>query len=122
MKKLLLLLMIIPMIGVGQMNDGEYSYSNSEITLEISMFNYGEDISIVIINNLSSEKIQGDGYWHSINMNGVDEDYDGPDGFYEFQTSDCGYDFDATNSNKIILSQFGCENGREDKTYILYSK
>ena len=119
MKKLLLILLCLPMIGFGQSweENGEYIYSNDEMTLKVSVFDYGEEISI-IINNLSKEEFQGNGYWHSINMNGADEEYDGPDGFYEWDaiTPLCDGEFDFFNKTSYLLIKCG------DVESILYLK
>ena len=119
MKKLLLLLLCVPLIGWSQIweENGKYTYSNKDITLKVSVFEYGEEISIVIINNYSKQEImECESYWHSINMRGVDEDYDGPDGFYE----PCDYDFELSESYLILSMYLWSYDENKDVKHILH--
>lgn len=101
------------------MSDGYYVYKNSELTISFKIQNGGWDINnIVLTNNKTGNKVYGSGYWHKVNMNGVDDDYSGPEGWYEFQTSNCNYSFDGSYT-KIVLEKYDCKTNSADRSYNL---
>ena len=112
--------MIVPMIGWSQTweENGEYTYSNKDITLKVTVFEYGEEISVIINNHSKQEIIECEGYWHSINMNGVDENYDGPDGFYD--PSGCDFDFELSESSLRLSMYLWSYDENKNIRHILY--
>ncbi|MFM8431574.1 MAG: hypothetical protein ACKOA1_02155 [Bacteroidota bacterium] len=116
------LFLLSSFVASAQMNDGRYVYSNSEITIEFTITDSGWDLpSVKVIDNQTKKIITGKGYWHKVNMAGVDEGYDGPEGWYEFQTQSCNYSFDEPKGN-LVLQQFDCKNGQSDKQRTLTRK
>ena len=86
----------------------------SNYNLPVILVDFSSDKSTTI----SKEEFQGNGYWHSINMNGADEGYDGPDGFYEWDTITplCDGEFDFYNETSYLVVKCG------NVEYILYLK
>jgi hypothetical protein len=90
------------------MEDGHYTYSNSEIILMFTIGGGGWEIYEIILIKKSLDGLTGGtGKWFKVNLNGVDEDYKGPEGWYQFQTNDCRYEFDEAN-DELRLHQFDC--------------
>ena len=47
----------------------------------------------------------GQGEWFRVNMNGVDEDYDGPEGWYQFESNEGEYyELELVNEKNYKLS------------------
>ncbi len=102
-----------------QLNDGHYTFTNGEITLSFDVVENGEVLNNVIIQNHKSQKTdKGNGEWFRVNPNGADSSYDGPMGWYQFQTDNCNYEFDEPASS-LKLSKFDCKNGEAEMEYIL---
>ena len=102
-----------------QMDDGKYKFANNEITLSFTITGDGWQIKeIKITNNTTKKIVTGQGEWFRVNLNGVDADYDGPEGWYQIQTSECNYEFNVP-SNKLTLSQYDCKKGIKEKKYQL---
>jgi hypothetical protein len=122
MKKIYLTLLALFTLGYSfsQMEDGEYTYSNTEITLMFTIGGAGWEIyDIVLVKNATDDSMGGTGEWFKVNMNGVDKDYEGPEGWYQFQTDDCRYDFNEAK-NELNLNQFDCFGNPDDAAeYIL---
>lgn len=128
MKKILLFLSLflttnlfgqIVNMGESKLNDGHHHYTNDSIYVMFLISDFGRTMdTIVIINRITGAKDQGSGFWHGINLNGVDPDYDGPDGFYEMQTDRCYYELDKPESSiqPMILRKFDCKDGEKDST------
>jgi hypothetical protein len=90
------------------MSDGIYSFKNSELTLSFKVDGDGYDIyNVILTYHSNGQKEYGTGQWFKVNMNGVDPDYSGPNGWYQFQTSRCNYSFNET-TNKLTLEQYDC--------------
>jgi hypothetical protein len=107
---------------LAQMDDGEYTFSNDKVTLKLTVIDDGWTISTVTLtNNMSKKTSKGTGEWFKVNPNGVDEDYQGPLGWYQFQTTDCNYDFEVPKE-KLILNQYDCSNGQSKDEYTLINK
>ena len=105
--------------GFSQLNNGNYTFKSSEFTLSFTISNEGWDVTkVVLVNNKTGQKEYGSGEWFRVNRNGADADYSGPDGWYQFQTSNCNYSFDEPNS-KLVLQQYDCAKNRKDMTYTL---
>ena len=126
MKKVIYLLtmsfMFFVQTTLAQMDDGQYTFTNDKVTLKLTVIDDGWTISTVtLINNLSKKTSKGTGEWFKVNPNGVDEDYQGPWGWYQFQTTECNYDFNVPK-DKLILNQFDCTNGQPKVEYRLINK
>jgi hypothetical protein len=105
-----------------QMNDGKYKFANNEITLSFTITDEGFQIKEINITNNTTKKIlPGEGEWFKVNLNGVDADYNGPEGWYQIQTAECNYEFNVP-SNKLTLSQYDCKKGLKEKKYQLLKK
>jgi len=116
------LLIFISQSAFSQMKDGKYKFSNEEITLNFTTSEEGSNITeITLINHKTNKTITGEGEWFTVNENGADASYDGPTGWYQFQTSECNYSFDIPKNN-LILSQYECQNGLTEKEFVLYQK
>jgi hypothetical protein len=91
-----------------QMEDGNYTYANSEFTLSFTIGEDGWEIfNIVIMDNANGDFEEGTGEWFKVNMNGADEDYEGPEGWYQFQTDNCKFDFNEAIDD-LYLNRFEC--------------
>ena len=121
MKKYFVFLsMFLSLNAYSQMQPGDYTFTNNEYEFKFTISDGGWVISSIQIDG--TKEVLKDGYWRRVNMNGVDEDYDGPEGYYEFQTDQCNYDFDMPINNKLTLSSFDCKNSSKNKTIVLYRK
>lgn len=114
MKKLLLVLIVftLQMDLKAQLDDGTYYFISSSHYLAITLEEGGWIISnVLIIDMQSGTREIGSGSWHKINLQGADENYNGPDGFYEFQTDYCSYDFNAPSyfSETIEFNRSECD-------------
>ena len=104
-----------------QMNDGLYSFANDEIKLSFVVEEWGWKISSATITVLkTNQKFNGKGEWFKVNPNGIDEDYDGPMGWYQGQTDICNFEFDEPKNNTLILSSFDCVNGMKEEAFTLH--
>lgn len=91
-----------------QMSDGHYTFKNTELTLSFTIAEGGWKINnILLINTTNGKKENATGEWFKVNMNGVDEDYSGPEGWYQFQTDQCNFEFDEA-TNKLVLQKYDC--------------
>ncbi len=97
MKNLLLILLIFWSFGIcAQLEDGDYYFMSETFYLEFTVTDGGWNIEdLRMIQMYSGDTQIGSGFWHKINTQGADEGYEGPDGFYEFTTSRCNFEFDA---------------------------
>ena len=121
MKKYLIFLSTFVSLNTfSQMQSGDYTFTNNENEFNFTISDGGWVISFIQING--TKEILKDGYWRKVNMNGVDEDYDGPDGWYEFQTDQCNYDFNMPINNKLTLNSFDCKYSSKNKTIVLSRK
>jgi len=98
-----------------QMTDGQYTFANNEVTLELTITDGGWTISSATVTNNATKKTStGKGIYR--NANNVE--------WYEFQTTDCNYDFTNVEFNDVladtlILNQFDCKSGQQSITYTL---
>jgi hypothetical protein len=122
MKKFYLTLFAFFICGFSyaQMTDGNYTYKNAELTLSFTIAGDGWEIyNIVLTNTTNGRKENATGEWFKVNMNGVEEDYSGPEGWYQFQTDNCNYDFNEA-TNKLVLQKFDCaKNPGDSREYTL---
>jgi hypothetical protein len=124
MKKLFfaITLMLCSKLSFAQLANGNYTYSNNDITLKFSISNNGFAMSnIVVTNTILGKKYNGSGEWFQVNSKGVDQNYQGPFGWYQFSTVECNYDFDVL-ANELILNQFDCKDGSTSKKFKLTKK
>jgi len=126
MRKVIYLLtmsfLLLVQTTLAQMDDGQYTFANDKVTLKLTVIDDGWTISSVTLTNNTSKKTStGTGEWFRVNPNGVDEDYQGPWGWYQFQTADCNYEFDVPK-DKLILNQYDCTNGQQEVEYTLIKK
>jgi len=95
-----------------QMDDGKYKFSNNVISLDFTVSENGQTISSASIVNATTKKTStGQGIYRS--ANNIE--------WYEFQTSDCDYEFDIP-TDKLVLSQFDNKNGLQTTKYTLTKK
>jgi hypothetical protein len=105
-------ILLITKSAFSQMSDGKYVYNAKEVTLELSITDGGWTISSASVTDNTTKKTStGKGVYRS--ASGAE--------WYEFQTAECNYDFDAP-TGKLILSQFDCKNGQKDVKYTLTKK
>ncbi|MFM7234724.1 MAG: hypothetical protein ACKOZM_09040 [Flavobacteriales bacterium] len=117
MKKTILLLsagfLFLANNALAQMSDGKHTYANKEVTVELSVTDGGWTITTAkVTDNVTKKSSVGKGAYRT--TNGVE--------WYEFQTAECNYDFDAPAAGKLTLSQFDCKNGQKDIKYTLTKK
>lgn len=106
---LTLLTFLICGFSYSQMSDGNYTFKNADFTLTFTIASDGWEMNDVVLTNMKTGKKENAiGEWFKVNMNGADADYSGPEGWYQFQTTKCNYDFNVT-TNKLILKQFDCD-------------
>lgn len=112
MKKFYLIILVFFIYGFSyaQMSDGNYTFKNADFTLTFTISSDGLEMNDVVLTNLKTGKKENAiGEWFKLNMNGADADYSGPEGWYQFQTTKCNYDFNVPTS-KLILRQFDCDD------------
>ncbi|MDC3253247.1 hypothetical protein OAU25_03240 [Crocinitomicaceae bacterium] len=105
-----------------QLHDGAHFFTNDDIRVDVYLSEDGWTIeSVKVLNRKTGETEQGVGLYNKVNMNGVDENYDGPNGFYIFETEYCLYNFDAPieAGGNITLSVFDCKNNVKDNEFKL---
>ena len=105
-------LLFTAQIAFSQMNDGQYTFANNKVTLNLTITGNGWTISSATVTNNTTKKTStGKGeYRHANNVE-----------WYEFQTIDCNYDFDVP-ADKLVLNQFDCKNGQQSIKYTLTKK
>jgi hypothetical protein len=114
-----LILMLCSKLSFAQLANGNYTYSNNDITLKFSISNNGFAMSnIVLTNNLSAKKYNATGEWFMVNQRATGAD---TSGWYQIQTEACNYDFDVP-ANELILNQFDCKDGSTSKKFKLTKK
>lgn len=119
-KMLLILALVFGSLSYAQLTDGSYTYANDDIRLSFQVGDEGNVLSKVSITYLQTGKqFSGTGEWFEINPNGMDEDYDGPMAWYQFQTGTCYYDFNLPEDGQLQLNQFECTNGWKKESYTL---
>lgn len=108
MKRFFLLLMIIvPLLGYAQLNDGNYFFRNSDgVTCTINASGGGWTINVELKDG--SKTYKGSGVFR--NEHGL--------GWYEFQTPECNFEFDEPNDT-ITISRFDCKANVSESKYIL---
>jgi hypothetical protein len=95
-----------------QLDDGNYKYTNNEITLSFKIEGSGWEISnIILTNNVSKKTLTGTGNYMKA----------GSIFWYQFHTNECNYEFDVPGA-KLTLSQFDCKNGIKKREYLLTRK
>ena len=135
MKKILLIVFSICLAWsvFGQLSSGTYVFKSGDPNFHWEeYYNYGPlkyqdfvftvsidgwDIKSIQFNE--REEVLKDGYWRTVNttmMATLDEDYDGPFGWYEFQTNQCNYTFDEPQNGRIILQRYDCIEQCDDQT------
>jgi len=114
---LLFLVLITTTSMNAQLGDDIYRYENDLVSLSFNSSDNGWILSDVVFTNKKTGIIMtGAGEWFRVNMNGVDEDYSGPEAWYQFETKECFYEFDEP-SEKLVLRE-GCGTA-EAKEYVL---
>ncbi len=111
---------LLSLNAYSQMQSGDYTFTNNQYEFDFTLSDGGWVISSIQING--SKEILLDGYWFKVNLNGADPDYDGPEGWYEFQTEQCNYAFDMPINDKLTLNSFECKNSSKNKTIVLSRK
>lgn len=76
-----------------QLVDGNYYYGNPKQDIVLNVTDVGQKIDLVIIKKDCKEcaSVVGKGEWIYINLKGVDEGYEGVDGWYDIQINDTTY-------------------------------
>jgi len=98
-----------------QLQNGKYKYSNTETAISFTIRDDGHTITdIKLLDKKTNKTFIATGEWFEVNTSGADPGYNGPSGWYQFQTSQCNYDFNTPGS-KLTLSQFDCKNGQKEK-------
>ncbi len=96
-----------------QIKDGDYRFANNEVTLDLTITGGGLVISSARVTYSNTKKSSiGKGKYATDNNN---------ISWYEFQTSDCNYDFDVLN-DLLILSQHECKKGQQKMQFHLQKK
>ena len=104
MKKLLILLTLFTNICFAQMENGNYTYFNSNITFEFNINDAG--VSNARIKNNATNKI--------INLNdGIFREANNI-AWYELSSDICNYSFDLPQGYKLTLSKYDCKNGEKN--------
>jgi hypothetical protein len=120
MKKITILLAIAflsSFTSFAQISEGKFTYSNNELSLTFTTIDGGWGLSDIVITYKNTGKTAtGVGEWFKVNMNGADPDYSGPEGWYQFETTECYFEFN-TPSDTLLLME-GCKN-MADKKYEL---
>ena len=102
-------------VAFGQsFEDGKYLFKKNNLLLTIEVCDSGwvicsftlEENRVNIVNDLRGE-------WFKVNMNGVDEDYDGPEGWYQIDSGNKSFEIDYLSSREILLIW-------NDKDYKMY--
>lgn len=124
MRKLFIVFLLIfcTNIAFSQLSDGKYVFADKDITLSFKVTDDGTQLKDVRITENATNKTEyGNGEWFTLNLNGVGPDYEGPSGWYQFQTSGCNYEFESSNK-ELKLSRFDCKNSKSSQKFTLYRK
>ncbi len=114
---LLISIFLVSLSSQAQKGEGKYHYANDEISLTFTVIDGGWGLSEVVFTNKKTGKsTTGVGEWFKLNMNGVDPDYNGPEGWYQFETQECYYEFNEPHETLSLLE--GCGTS-DDKEYTL---
>jgi hypothetical protein len=114
----MLLLFVIP--AFSQTDEAHYVFSNETYVLEFDLADAGMVVKNgLLVNKITGALETGSGAWFRVNMNGVDSDYNGPEGWYDFSTEFCYHTFTLSfQSDSLFLSR-SCSNGEPDGEFIL---
>lgn len=103
----------------GPLADGNYKFLNDQLSLEFSLSDAGWTLHEITLNEgKEGVSLKGAGEWFKVNPNGVEEDYSGPMGWYQFSVGSCDYEFD-TPGETLMLRRSGCRNGEKDAEFSL---
>jgi len=105
-------LILCTQTAFAQMADGQYTFSNDEVSLELNITGEGWTIATATLTNKTSKKtLTGKGeYRHANNFE-----------WYDFQTTECNYSFEIPTNN-LVLEQFDCKNGKPASKFTLTKK
>lgn len=114
----MLLLFVIP--AFSQTDEAHYVFSNETYVLEFDLADAGMVVKNgLLVNKITGALETGSGAWFRVNMNGVDPDYNGPEGWYDFSTEFCYHTFTLSfQSDSLFLSR-SYTNGEPDGEFIL---
>lgn len=116
-KLLVVSILLFSFSSNAQTGEGNYHYANDEIILTFVTIDGGWGLSDVVLTHTKTGKsASGVGEWFKLNMNGVDPDYKGPEGWYQFELNECYYEFNEPTETLILVE--GCGKA-ESKKYIL---
>jgi len=111
-----LVLALLTLIGApafSQSDEAHYAFSNETHFLEFDLAENGSLINnAFLINKVTGDIESGSGSWFRVNMNAVDPDYSGPEGWYEFSTENCSYTFKFSNNEDSLFLTNECSNGQ----------
>jgi len=107
-------------ISFAQLKDGVHYFiddQNNSYYMKITVEEDGFEITSVELLELGKKAIRGAGIWRVVNRNAMEdeEEYEGPDGWYEVELSNgCFLDFELPLREKLLGSEFeftvhGCD-------------
>jgi hypothetical protein len=104
MKKLILAIsLLLSTTADAQLVDGTYYCSRGIYTVSAIVCEAGEEICSFEINYNDTLVISGTGDWFRVNMRGVDEEYDGPEGWYVIQLDSQEIEADLISDQKFYM-------------------
>jgi hypothetical protein len=87
------------------LDNGKYSFSSEAFTIHIEVCEDGWEICNMKVTD-GPETLANylTGEWFKVNMNGVDDDYDGPEGWYQVEDNGIYYEIEYVSQTTIEVS------------------
>jgi hypothetical protein len=103
-----------------QLGEGHFIYSNEQLSFEFDLIDNGWTIEKTLLKNkLNGAEETGAGEWFKVNMNGMEPDYNGPDGWFEFSSPNCAYTFTLNIDSDTLYLKNECSNSQFPSENIL---
>lgn len=87
-----------------QLDNGTYRFTDGAY-YDVDLFTCDGDLicEFIFFNDGNTVAIGSEGEWQRVNPNGVDDDYEGPWGWYSIQTDDEYFEIEVVNNDQIIV-------------------
>lgn len=101
--KLLLMTFAFVFASKAQLDDGTYHFSDKKnYKIDLTVCEGGEGIcNFAFYENEKEIVVASYGEWFRVNSNGVEEDYEGPWGWYQIEIDDEYFEIEVLSSDKI---------------------
>jgi hypothetical protein len=87
-----------------QLDNGTYRFTDGAY-YDVDLFACDGDLicEFIFFHDGNTVAIGSEGVWQRVNPNGVNDDYEGPWGWYSIQTDDEYFEIEVVNNDQIIV-------------------